>query len=203
MPSAIRIVLVLFAAASMGVACSQRDEGPPASPSSAFPTGTTGSDVVDTTGPMGATAGTGSTGGLPIASPGSATGQLGSGTVTFETTGTFEVHRTLDQMVSTVYRPPPDGGLVLVWTAGGGDATTVGIGGASFTGTRPTSATLTLTFVVQSSGGIGAFKSSDGECEITIDVATETAIGGDFRCSDVAAQTGQVVSVTGSFRAEA
>ena len=214
MSNAIRIGLVVLATASLAVACSQDDEAPP---SSALVSGTTGTATgsVDTTGATGRTGdagasgstgeagASGSTGGLPTTSPGSATGHVNGGTVSFKITGDIKVRRTLDQMVSTVYEQPPGGSLVLVWTAGESNVTTVGIGGASFTGTMPTSPTLTLTLVVQTSAGIAAFQSHAGECEITIDVATKTQIAGTLRCTEFAGATGQVVNVSGSFQAEA
>jgi hypothetical protein len=187
----IRMMLALLAAASLVAACSQDDPESTTSPSSALPTGATGG-----------TGASGATGELPTTSPGSATGHVNGGSVSFKTTGDLKVKRTLDQLVSTAYEPPPDGALVLVWTAGEGDGTTLGIGGSSFSGTRPTSDSLTLTLVIQTDEGTGEFQSHDGECEITIDVATETQIAGSFRCDDIAAVTGQDLGVSGSFRAE-
>lgn len=205
MSHAIRIVLIVLAIAATAAACSSEDPAPPASPSSAFSTGSTGTGSLGVTGGSGASGATGATsatGGLPTTSPGSATGHVEGGTVRFELTGDLKVRRTLDLMASTVYEQPP-GGLVLVWTAGETDSTTVGIGGSSFTGTMPTSASLTLTLVVQTSSGIGAFQSRAGECEITIDVATEGEVAGGFRCAELEGVTGQVVRVSGTFRAEA
>ena len=213
MSNAIRISLALLAIGVLAVACSTDEEPPLASPSSIFPSET--GSTSGATGATGITGGSGSseatgasgptsaTGGLPTTSPGSATGHVNGGSVSFKTTGNVKIERTLEQMVSTVYEPPPAGALVLVWTAGESNATTVGIGGASFSGTMPTSSTLVLTLVIQTSDGVGAFQSRAGECEITIDVATQNEIAGTFRCSDLAAPTGQqVVDVTGSFQAE-
>ncbi len=214
MSKTLRMSLALLAILALASACS-KDEGEPlTSPSSAFATGTTGG-VTGSTGPTGPTASSGgsgatgvtgasgATGDLPTTSPGSATGHVNGGTVSLKTTGDFKVDLTLDQMVSTVYEPPPGGALVLVWTGGESDATTIGIGGSSFSGTMPTSPTLVLTLVIQTSDGIAAFTSHDGECDIAIDIATETKIAGSFRCPDLAMATGQVVNASGSFQAEA
>jgi hypothetical protein len=104
-------------------------------------------------------------------------------------------------LVSGVYTAPP-GGFALVWTAGGTDATIVGIGGASFVGTRPTSPEMTLTLTVQTADGIASFLSIDGECDVTIDVALEREVAGSFRCDDLASDAGDVVDVAATFEAE-
>jgi len=91
----------------------------------------------------------------------------------------------------------------LTGTTGGVTGST-GISGVTATsGAMPTSPALVLTLVIQSSDGIAAFTSHDGECDITIDVAIVTKIAGSFRCPDVATATGQVVNASGSFQAEA
>lgn len=210
MSKMVRMSLALLTILALASACSKDEEEPLTSASSAFLTGTTGvTGSTGLTGPTassggtGATGASGTTGDLPTTSPGSATGHVNGGTVTFKTTGDIRVDLTLDQMASTVYEPPPGGALVLVWTAGGSDATTLGIGGSSFSGTMPTSPALVLTLVIQASDDIAAFTSHDGECDITIDVATETKIAGSFRCPDLAMLTGQVVNASGSFQAEA
>ncbi len=194
----VRISLALLAIAVLAVACSKDEEQPIASPSSVFP-----SETGSTTGASGGTGASGTTGALPTTSPGSATGLVHGGTVRLHATGDIEIERTLDQMVSTVYEPPPGGALVLVWTAGGSNATTFGIGGSSFTGTMPTSSALVLSLVIQTSAGVGAFQSRNGECSITIDVATEDELAGGFVCSDLAGSSGEVVNASGSFQAEA
>ncbi len=191
----ITFALLVFAALVPG--CSKGQEEPIASPSSVFPSASGA-----TAGTTGITDATGGTAGLPTTSPGEATGHVTSGSVSLRLSGDLAFERTLDQLVSTVYQPPP-GALVLVWTAGGTNATTLGIGGASFTGTRPTSASLTFNAVVQTSGEIATFSSTNGECQITIDEATETRIAGSYRCPDLSSGTGEVVHAEGSFQAEA
>ena len=163
-------------------------------PTSAFqPTGAT-----EATGPSGATA---TTGNLPTATAGAATCKVSSGQAAFTLTGDIRTSKTLGDLVSTVYAPPP-GGMALVWTAGGNDATTVGLGGISFTGTQPTSPSLSLTITVQDEGAITAFISSAGECTVTIGLASGDQISGAFNCTGLSAGSNVVVDATGSFNAQ-
>jgi hypothetical protein len=186
-------VLALVVAA----ACSQSEDEDLPLPSSAFPSELTGGPAS-----TGATAsGPSGDNGLPTTSPGAGTGNLTSGSVEIRTSGDLEVERTLPTLVSAVYTAPP-GGVALVWTAGGTDATIVGLGGASFVGTRPTSPELTLTLTVQTEEGIASFLSLDGECDVTIDAALEREITGSFRCDDLASDRGEVVDVSATFEAE-
>ncbi|HEY7754996.1 MAG TPA: hypothetical protein VID69_02085 [Actinomycetota bacterium] len=205
MTRTVRISLALLAIAALAVACSGDDEVSP-SPSSAFPSGTTGEPTGPTegTGATGATGSTstGATGATGATAPtGSGLGSVSSGTVTIRTTGDIRVRRTISELVTSVYEPPP-GTLALTWTAGEGSATTLSLGGTTFVGTMPTSSSLTLTIVLQTSGAVGAFQSRNGECEITIDSATEEGLAGTFECSDLTDPTGQVVDASGSFDAE-
>ena len=175
-------------------ACSKDEPTPVVEPTSAFqPTGSTGA-----TGPSGAT---GTTGNLPTATAGAATGKVSSGQAAFTLTGDIRTSKTLGNLVSTVYAPPP-GGMALVWTAGGTDATTVGLGGISFTGTQPTSPSLSLTITVQDEGAITAFISSAGECTVTIGLASGNQISGAFNCTDLSAGADATVDATGSFDAQ-
>lgn len=183
-----RMAIGWLALVAVAAACDGAERPSPAPPSSAFgPTGTT-----PTTGPTGFT---GPTGELPTP-----VGALTSGEVTLQLSGDLEVERTIDELVSGVYAEPP-GGMALVWTAGGADATTVGIGGMSFTGTRPTAPTLSLTIAVQTPDGIASFLSMDGVCTITIDAAGRAELEGSIACDDLQDATGLVVDVAASFRA--
>ena len=173
-------------------ACSTDDATPVVEPTSAFqPTGATG--------PTAETGGT--TGNLPTTAPGAATGKVSSGEAAFTLTGDIGTSKALEDLVSTVYAPPP-GGMALVWTAGGNDATTVGLGGISFTGTQPTSPSLSLSITVQDEGAITAFISSAGECTVTIGLASGSQISGAFNCSNLSAGPEATVDATGSFNAQ-
>ena len=92
--------------------------------------------------------------------------------------------------------------MALVWTAGGNDATTVGLGGISFTGTQPTSPSLSLSITVQDEGAITAFISSAGECTVTIGLASGSQISGAFNCTGLSAGPEATVDATGSFNAQ-
>jgi hypothetical protein len=190
-PIAVTVPLLLLPA------CSEDAPPPVVEPTSAFqPTGSTG--------PTGSTDTKGETGGttdLPTTTPGSATGNISSGQAAFALTGGIRTSKTLANLVSTVYAPPP-GAMALVWTAGGADATVVGLGGLSFTGTQPTSPTLSLSITVQSRNAITTFISSAGECKITIGLATADQISGAFSCTDLSDGSNAVVDVTGSFNAQ-
>ncbi len=176
-------------------ACSKDEPTTVVEPTSAFqPTGATG--------PTAETGGaTGTTSSLPTTTAGVATGKVSSGQAAFTLTGDIRTSKTLANLVSTVYAPPP-GGMALVWTAGGNDATTVGLGGISFTGTEPTSPSLSLTITVQDKGAITAFISSAGECTVTIGLASGSQISGAFNCTGLSAGSNVVVDATGSFNAQ-
>src|SRR5262245_21737754 len=161
------IVLLLFAVTLAG--CS-KDEAPAVvQPTSAFqPTGSTGPSGSNTgsSGPVGETV-TGPTGidQLPTGTKGAATGNLRTGQAAFTVTGDLRGSKTLPTLVTAAYAPPP-GVMAIVWAAGGADASNMGLGGLSFTGSKPTSPTLTLTVTVQVSGTIATFISSSGECRV-------------------------------------
>jgi hypothetical protein len=192
---ALAVPVLLIAAA-----CSPEDEGPLPVPSSAFPSPTIDGD----TGPTGdpGPGGSGATGspGLPTTSPGAGAGTLTSGSFAFQTSGDLEVERTLPMLVTAVYTPPP-GGFALVWTAGGLDATVAGMGGGSFVGTRPTSPVLTLVLTVETAEGISSFLSTNGECDVTMAVATEDRVAGDIRCTHLSSDAGDEVDVSARFEA--
>lgn len=174
----------------LATGCSEEPSPTPLQPTSAFrPTAPTG--ATDTA--------TGATG-LPTAPPGAGTGNLTSGGVTLEVTGDLQARKELGTLVSSVYAPPP-AGMALVWTAGGTDATTVGIGGLSFTGSQVTSPTLSLSLTVQSAGRIETYVSLAGECTVTIDVASEHQVAGSFTCRELASG-GSTVDAEGVFRAQ-
>lgn len=186
-PTAIALVLAS--------ACTEEASPSAVEPTSAFrptaPTGAMGSP----TGPTGLP-----TGALPTGPPGAGTGNLSAGGLSLEVTGALEARKELGTLVSNVYAPPPSG-MALVWTAGGTDATTVGLGGLSFTGTQATSPALSLSITVQVGGRIETFLSSAGECSVTIGVASEEQVAGTFTCSGLSSG-GSVVDVEGVFRAQ-
>lgn len=194
--------LGLALAGALGTACDD-EPAPPPFPSSAFPPPTSvvsgptgGSGPSGATGPSGVVSGP--TGALP--SPGSGDGTLSAGRVNLRITGDVEVDATLTNLLSGVVSPPP-GGFAVVWTAGGMDATTVGLGGGTTIGTQPTSPTLVLSLVAQSAGGLHSWTSTEGECEVTIETATAARFTGSFTCRDLVAADGAVVDVSATFQA--
>lgn len=178
------------------LACSEDPEPAVRMPTSAFPpTGATGTPTGPPTEPATGPTGTGPTGGIPISE-----GSLTSGELTLQLSGDLEVETTIANLISGVFAPPP-GGMAVVWTAGGADATTVGIGGTSFLGSRPTEPSLSITIAAQTPEGIASFLSIDGECTVTIDVADQGELAGSFVCDDLEDPTGVLVDASGSFRA--
>ena len=179
----VKMLAAALALMSLAGACS-KSAGLAVSPSSAFPSGTgqpTGGNGLPS-GVIGGvpTGALGSGGILPSTSPGAGTGNISSGQITLEVSGDVQAQTTLTQLISAVYSPPP-GGLGLVWTAGGTNPATVGLGGTSFVGTRPTSPTLILTLVAIGNTS-ASFTSIAGECTITIDTAEPTDVAGSFAC---------------------
>jgi len=169
-------------------ACGGGEAAPPASPSPVLPSGsTTGSPSAS------------GTDGLPTLPPGTGD-ELIEGSLHLEMSGAVRVEEELTGLITGVAAAPP-GAFALVWSDGGSRATTFGIGGASFVGTRPTTSTLVLTIAVQTDSGFATWISSAGECQITIDTAEATAVVGRFRCEDLASSDGEVVDVSGEFRA--
>jgi hypothetical protein len=197
-------VIATFALA----ACSEDLVPPQPLPSSAFPEDS--GSLPPATGPSGGTGpaptgttgtATGVTGVLPTTSPGAGTGELVAGQAALTVTGDVRATKALASLVSSVYSPPP-GGMAIVWTAGGTDATTLGLGGLSFTGTQPTAPTLSLTLTVQTAGQISSFVSTAGECTVSIGVAGADQIAGVFTCSGLVGSDGEVVDASGSFAAQ-
>lgn len=192
MPTTVRLAFPLVALALMAGACSEPEDRPLPSPSSAFPSQTgpvfTGPSPTGTTGATGAS-------GMPA--PGA--GELTRGRITMQISGEVEAEATLDQVISAVYSPPP-GALAIVW-ASGTDANVVGLGGASFVGSRPTSPTLTLTITAQTGRDIASFVSVDGECEVSILVAERDRVFGSFTCAGLTSSAGRVADASASFEA--
>ena len=133
--------IALLAIAATLAGCSKDEPAPVVQPTSAFrPTGSTGASgptAAGSSGPVGETV-TGPSGldQLPTATKGSATGNLESGQAAFTVSGDLRGSKTLTTLVTAAYAPPP-GVLAIVWAAGGADASNAGLGGLSFTGTKP------------------------------------------------------------------
>lgn len=205
------VAAALTVVVALGLAgCSDETEPSSLTPSSAFPQDT------GATGPTGPTTATGATGGatgpattgatgptsdLPSPPPGAGSDTITGGQAAITVTGDIQATKALTNLVSSVYAPPP-GGMAIVWTAGGSDATTFGLGGLSFTGTQPTASTLLLTLTVQTADDISSFTSTAGECTVTIGVAGADQIAGVFTCSDLVGSGGEAIDASGSFAAQ-
>jgi hypothetical protein len=164
---------------------------PPAAPS---PTTATGATGVGATG----TAITGSSGSLPTTSPG-ITGSVNTGNASISVSGALQTTQTTLPLVSPAIYAPPPGSMTLAWSTG---AAGFALGGSSFVGTRPTSATLRLTFFIHSASGTASFVSDDGGCDVTVTTAAANAFDGTFSCGGVTDVTGAIaVSVQGTFSA--
>ncbi|HEX5950286.1 MAG TPA: hypothetical protein VFZ96_04745 [Actinomycetota bacterium] len=185
-----RPLLALAIVAALGAACDGSDPSVPASPTSGFrPT----TSPTDETGPS-------VTGGLPVPDPGDVgSGSLTEGTLRLQVAGGVEATAGLTRLLSGVAAPPP-GGFAVVWSADV-DATTVGIGGGSFVGTRPTSPTLVLSVTAQTAEGLSTWVSAGGECDVTLEEASRTRFAGSFACEDLASTAGEVADVSGVFEA--
>lgn len=187
------VIAALLAPVALA-SCSEDDPPSTVEPSSAF----------GETGETGATGGqNGSTGEPPSVPPlpTGSTGVVSEGAAALSVSGDIVASKAVGNLVSSVYAPPP-GGMALVWTAGGTDATTIGLGGLSFTGSQRTSPTLSLTLSVQTDEDIASFQSMDGECSITIGAAGANQISGTFTCTDLEGDGGQLIDATGSFNAQ-
>jgi len=193
---------VLLVLAGALAACSNDEPPPVIPPTSAFqPTGSSGATAASGPTSTGSSGPTGVTAGLPTGGGGGLRpGKLKSGQAAFSVTGDLKTSAALANLVTGAYAPPP-GLLAIVWAAGGADASNVGLGGLSFTGTKPTSATLTLTVTVQDKGTIATFISSAGECSVTIGQARTNRVSGAFNCPNLS-DGSNTVDLTGSFSAQ-
>jgi hypothetical protein len=187
------IVAALAVLAILGTACGGDEPSTPVLPSSGFPSSTgtsSGSTGPTVSGPGEAT---GSTGSAP-------SGGLTEGTLDLTITGDVELRTSLTRLISGVLTPAP-GALAVVWSGAGFDATTVGIGGASFVGTQASSDVLVVTMTVQTATGFFTWVSTAGECQVALGMAETGHVAGTFACRDLTASTGEVVDASASFDA--
>jgi hypothetical protein len=126
---------------------------------------------------------------LPTTSPG-ITGSVNVGNASITVSGALQTSQTALPLSSpTIYAPPP-GAFALAWNAG---AAGFALGGASFVGTRPTSAALRLTFFIHSASGTASFASDDGGCDVTVATAEVSAFEGTFSCTGIGDVNGSIV----------
>ena len=131
-----------------------------------------------------------------------ATGKVSSGQAAFTLTGDIRTSKTLANLVSTVYAPPP-GGMALVWTAGGNGRDHGRARRDRLHRDAADLPSLSLTITVQDKGAITAFISSAGECTVTIGLASGSQISGAFNCTGLSAGSETSWSTRrGSFNAQ-
>jgi hypothetical protein len=188
-----RRLLALAIVATIGAACDGAEPVAPETPTSAFASATPPSVPTGITGPT-------ATGGLPSPDLGGAAGSLNEGALRLQVSGAVELTTGLTRLLSGVAAPPP-GGFAVVWSRGDADATTVGMGGGSFLGTRPTSPTLVLSVTAQTGEGLSTWVSSDGECDVTLEAASADRFAGSFACEGLTSGGGEAVDVSGVFEA--
>ncbi len=135
-----------------------------------------------------------SPGQLPSSSPGIATGNVTKGQASAQVAGDVEAEFTAQLEAPTVYAPPPSS-FALRWSS---TADSIGIAGRTFTGTEPTSNTLSLVIVANGT----SFRSLGGECQVMIDTAKAHQLAGSFTCGGMKNQDGTLtVNVSGRFSA--
>jgi hypothetical protein len=173
----------------LGAACRGGDDEPsfsfsPIPPSATGPVGTV------TTGPTGAP---------PTGSPG-VTGAVSTGTASVSTTGVMTTQVSFPTLASPAIWAVPPGGMALNWTTSRNQ--TLGISGASFTAQQPTAPERILQFSIQGTDGLVVFRSSAGECLVTITPALANQMGGTFLCTNIQSEDGSItVNAQGSFSA--
>jgi hypothetical protein len=95
---------------------------------------------------------------------------------------------------------PPPGSIALVWDGAHGQ--TFGLSGASFSGQATSSSTLVVSFAVRQSGTLVSFRSTAGQCIITINQADTNAVSGLIQCTGVPSADGPVTAnAQGTFTA--
>jgi hypothetical protein len=135
----------------------------------------------------------------PTGSPG-VTGNLTIGTATVTVTGAVNVSATYDELATPGIWTPPPGAIALNWTGTG--AQSLGITGASFTAQQPTAPDRVLQFSVRAPSGVVTFRSTNGECLVTISPALPDQMGGTFLCTGIPSEDGSfIVNAQGSFNA--
>ena len=135
----------------------------------------------------------------PTSSPG-ITGSVHKGTASVTVSGDLNLTASFGSLEVALWAPPPSG-MALSWA--GSHAQSLSIGGPSFTSLQPTSDARVLSFVVASSDGtLVTFRSSAGECQVTIDPALPDDMGGVFTCRRLTSSGGgSTVDAQGTFSA--
>lgn len=186
--------LTLVAVAIMTIAATSCSNDEPTFSFSPLPPSSSGA----VTGTPGATISP--SGGVPPTSPPGIVANVTDGAAALSVTGSTSASLSFDDLASPALWVPPPGSLALQWDGPSGQS--FGMGGSSFTGQQPTSTALSLSFVIRIDGAKVAFRSTAGECLITITSAEVSAVAGQFQCTGVRNGDGTiVVNAQGSFTA--
>jgi hypothetical protein len=186
----LKIAGVVATLALVGAACSKSTDSTPSLSFSPSPVPVSGATGVPTSPSDGLS---------PSASPGTA-GSVTDGSATATMTGAFAGTVTFDDLASPALWSPPPGSVALQWN--GPDKQTLGLGGPSFAGQQATSPTVSLSFTVRTGGKLVAFRSTAGECIITITTAEAADVEGLYQCTGVKNADGTLVlNAQGSFGA--
>ena len=183
------VVTLSFAACSQGaeVTFSFSPLPPSSGPS---PSSVTGSDGA-TINPSGSLP--------PSSSPGS-TGTVTDGAAPVSVSGSTSMSVSFAARGRPALWAPPPGSMALQWDGPSGQS--FGMGGSSFTGQQATSTALSLSFVIRVVGAKVEFRSTAGECLITITTSEAANMAGQFQCTGVRNGDGTiVVNAQGSFTA--
>lgn len=122
------------------------------------------------------------------------------GAATMVLTGSTSTSVAFDDLASPALWTPPPGSIALRWNGPNGQW--LGMGGPSFAGQQPTSAALSLSFVIRIDNAKVEFRSTAGECLVTITPAEVASMGGQFQCTGVKNGDGTVVvNAQGGFTA--
>ena len=144
----------------------------------------------------------------PVTSPTGSTspsptviGNVATGSAVVTATGGLSASATFDELVAPGIWTLPPGAIGLRWR--GPARQTISISGPSFTAQLPTDIDRVLEFTLLGPAGLQTFRSSGGECLVTISPALADQVGGSFTCSGLTNDDGTVtVSAQGTFSAE-
>jgi len=188
------LTFVTLAAATLALAACAKGAEPTFSfsplPPSSSPSSVTGSDGA-TINPSGS---------LPPSSSPGITGTVTDGAATVSVSGSTSTSVSFADLVSPALWAPPPGSMALQWDGPSGQS--FGMGGSSFAGQQATSASLSLSFTIRVDSAKVEFRSTAGECLITITTAEAANMAGQFQCTGVRNGDGTiVVNAQGSFTA--
>lgn len=198
LPMTLRAAAAALALATVATACGGGDVDTSATPPAPVATQSPGASPTSITGGTGVTInGSGSV--PPTSSPGIIT-QVSQGTASVIVTGDLAATATFGQLTSPAIWSPPPGTLALAW--GGAGKQSFAIGGESFASRIVTSPVHSLSLTLRVSAAAVEFRSTAGECSVTINPALPDNMGGNFQCAGIASADGSLrIDAQGTFAA--